>query len=394
MHRTRQTGRRLALLGGLFATLWGGMPAAGQGVASRPASTPAPASRPAGPVKFQPGIRIDWNAREVLVDGQVILREGPIELFACSPRTREHESIVLVSARPLHIFQAMGLIGLTPGHPPRVDIEREIFEGARGEPVEVLVRYALDGKSREEPIEHWMQRADGSPLEPQDWVFAGGLTNEEGHYVTDHEGTVVAVVDFATSLVALPQRHSDRNDELWLAPATKNIPPLKTPVTLVLRPGPLRIALDAQGRIRVGGRTLLLADLARLLRQSVDDDPARKIELIVDPDCPPLQQDAVNELLEEFPLQRRRPATQPSSSAGPSVDREALAAWLRTRASGAHTRPAERVAQSSQLMVEDLRRRGESLRERVEAAAEYASRLAEDLQEIVAPPAEGRETDN
>lgn len=391
MHRTRQSGLRLAAFGAFLATLWPGMPVAAQIAASRPSS--APASRPAGPVQFQPGIRIDWDAREVLVEGQVILREGAIELFACSPRTREHESILLVAARPMHIFQAMGLIGLTPGHPPRVDIEREIFEGARGEPVEVLVRYTFEGKSREEPIERWMQRADGSPLPLQDWVFAGGLTNEEGRYVTDNEGTVVAVVDFATSLVALPQRHSDRNDELWLAPATQNIPPLKTPVTLVLRPGPIRIALDAQGRIRVGGRTLLLADLARLLRQTADDGP-RKVELVVDPDCPPLQREAVEELLEGLPVLRRTPGTRPSSSLTPEADREALAAWLRTRAFGVQTRPAERVAQSSQHLVEDLRRRGESLRERVESAVEYATRLADDLQQLVDAPGGMREPDN
>ena len=89
---------------------------------SRPAATqPAghAAKLPPGVAQYQPGIRIDWQHYEVQADAAVVLRNGLIELFACSPRSREYESIVRIDARPLYLYQALGLIGLTPGHPIR-----------------------------------------------------------------------------------------------------------------------------------------------------------------------------------------------------------------------------------------------------------------------------------
>jgi len=68
---------------------------------------------------FADGIQINWTRKQVEVEATVVLREGPLELLACSPNTREHESILVIEARPLHIFKAMGLIGLQPGKPVR-----------------------------------------------------------------------------------------------------------------------------------------------------------------------------------------------------------------------------------------------------------------------------------
>ena len=41
-------------------------------------------------------IWIDTKRKIVIVDGKVALREGPLEMFACSKGTKEHESVVAV----------------------------------------------------------------------------------------------------------------------------------------------------------------------------------------------------------------------------------------------------------------------------------------------------------
>src|SRR5690606_38100667 len=119
----------------------------------------------------QPGIRFDWSRREVLADATVVLREGLIELFACSPRQREHEAIVRMEARPLHLYQALGLIGIRPGHPIRFNEQDEI-ETATGDAVEIEIRYEREGRTVQEPIEHWMrfQNTDRSPGRLP-WIF-------------------------------------------------------------------------------------------------------------------------------------------------------------------------------------------------------------------------------
>ena len=187
------------------------------------------------------------------MDARVTLREGLIELFACAPQMREHESIVRIEARPVFLWQALGLIGISPGHPVLYDEETGREVPAEGDPVEIDVCYTSSERVRTVPIESWMERSDGKPIGRLPWVFAGSIELEDDSIAADYEGTVVAVVNFGSALVALPELHSDRNEELWLRPATAAIPPIGTRCTLLFRPGPVEISLDATGRLRVGG---------------------------------------------------------------------------------------------------------------------------------------------
>src|SRR5260221_2449117 len=89
-----------------------------EGVQQAVTSRPALASEPSV-VEFAPGLRIDYRVPQVEVDGEVVLREGALELFAYAkaPTPKEHESIVILRTPAHSIYQALGLIGLTPGHP-------------------------------------------------------------------------------------------------------------------------------------------------------------------------------------------------------------------------------------------------------------------------------------
>ncbi len=326
----------------------------GLGSGSPPAagSPPPTTSAPGQPriVPYQEGIRIDWTHQQIEVDARVILREGLIELFACSPQIREHESIVRIEARPLHLFQALGLIGLTPGHPVLYDDESGRRAPATGDPVEIEVRYAEAGQTRTVPIETWMQRSDGQPIERLQWVFAGSVELEDDSIAADYEGTVVAVVDFGSALVALPERHSNSNAELWLKPATAAIPPVGTPCTLIFRAGPVEIDLDADGRLHVGGRRTALAEAARRIRELAGREDPPQLRVSVDPACPESEVCALRHLLEGFgPAlevveRRNRSLDEP-----PTHESDALAAWLTfhllpilEKSPTAETRPAAR----------------------------------------------------
>src|SRR6185369_662925 len=98
-----------------------------------------------------------------------------------------------------------------------------------------------DGRMVQDPIENWMRKAKSkqSP-ERLAWVFAGSVQTEDG-FAADFEGTVIALVDFSSSLIALPEGHSSSNDDLWLEPATPFIPAVDTKCILVFRAGPMHI---------------------------------------------------------------------------------------------------------------------------------------------------------
>src|SRR5262249_41080401 len=81
-----------------------------------------PATQPTGKVvRFAEGVSIDWGRKQVEIDSQVVLRDGVLELLACSRGTKEHESILQIRARPQNVYQALGMLGLPDGQPPRFD---------------------------------------------------------------------------------------------------------------------------------------------------------------------------------------------------------------------------------------------------------------------------------
>ena len=206
--------------------------------AGRPETRPA--TQPARPriVDFSPGIRIDYRIPQVEIAGEIILREGPLELFAyaLAPVPKQPEAIVLLRSQPQRLSQPLGLIGLTPGKTARSFPETRETRPSSGDPVDVLVRYDVGEGERTVPAGDWMRSPNGGrTLFPRHWVFTGSDRLNDGTLYADVEGTVVTVVDFPSSLVSLPERHRDSNDELWLEAHTPAIPPVGPRATLLLR---------------------------------------------------------------------------------------------------------------------------------------------------------------
>ena len=208
---------------------------------SRSTDPKAATGGPSAPrvIAYKPGLRIDFRVPQVEADAEVILRRGQLELFAYAdaPVPKEHETILRLSVAPLHIYEALGLIGLRPGHPMRYFPETGKVHPPAGDPVDVRVRYASNGEIVEVSACAWMINLDtNQPMAETHWLFAGSRRLEDGRFFANHEGTVVTVVDFDSALLALPGSHSSSDDQLWLGANTEAIPPVGTKVTLILRP--------------------------------------------------------------------------------------------------------------------------------------------------------------
>jgi hypothetical protein len=253
------------------------------------------ASAADAPAEFAPRVWIDWARRTVEAEATVVLREGPLELFACSPRSREHESILTVAARPLHLHQALGLIGLEPGTPVQYDEKRNQWRPPQGDRLELRVRYRADGLEFTVPPEDWMVPVGSSrSLDSLPWVFAGARTLRDGRFGADTEGTVVAVVDFDTALIAVGELHTADNEQLWLAARKTAIPPVGTACRLLIRSPKDRnvkkLNLTADGTLREGQTPVSINELVAFLRQRAEGEPPRL--LVIEP-----VQDPANERL-------------------------------------------------------------------------------------------------
>lgn len=241
-----------------------------QAAASQAPASTSPASRPAdAPRPFQTGVSIDWNAPAVIVDAVVVRRDGPLE-FLAAPPGKEHESILLLRARPQHIVMALGLIGLNTGRPPRWDDARQGWLPADGDLLDISLRWATpQGDLREQNAWFWMREFEFDRVAlPRPWVLAGGLARRRALPPAARSGEGIAIVGFPDSVICPTRVFSERNDDLWAMACRDAIPAEGTPVQILLRaaaPLELRVRIDALGVAEAAGRSTDAADLADLL---------------------------------------------------------------------------------------------------------------------------------
>jgi hypothetical protein len=214
---------------------------------------PASPDRPALDAVKLPGLTINAKERCVDVEATVCLDEGALELIACTKDSKEHESIVVVAARPIHIHTALLLLGARNGNPPmRRPLNQEMTRWAdipaRGDAIEVFLEYKdATGKPTERPIGDFIKRSEdhapppgeAPPRFPNTFVFAGSQLRDNENapkdYLADLSGHVISIASFGDELLCLPEIHSQDNGALaWRVDAT-HLPKPGTAVTLRLR---------------------------------------------------------------------------------------------------------------------------------------------------------------
>ena len=206
-----------------------------------------------------PGIKLNLKERCVDVNATICLHEGLLELVACTKGSKEHESILSIAARPMHIHTAMLLMGARPGTPAM----RKAQDGApnrwvpvepAGDPVHVsLVFPDSKGKPQEYPIGKFISppqpdEISGIPANkklntfPASFLFAGSHLVENGagprKYVCEQSGNVISISTFGDELLCLPGIHGHQNDGLAWQVNSKGLPGIGKQVILRLRPKP------------------------------------------------------------------------------------------------------------------------------------------------------------
>jgi hypothetical protein len=207
-----------------------------------------------------PGLVVNKEDRCVDIDATVCLMRGPLELIACTKGTKEHESIIAVEAKPIHIHTALLLLGVQAGNPAmRKPLDekgtRWIDVPPRGGAVDVfLVVKDKDGKTVERPISDFIKHSDhggqGMPTDNKGdkdadrfpthtFLFAGSILHGDGEgprrYLCDQSGHVISIATFGDEVLCLPEVHSSENGALMWSIDPTHLPALGTKIILRLR---------------------------------------------------------------------------------------------------------------------------------------------------------------
>jgi len=233
------------ILGGSAAVA----PAQGAGSEAAPAQDkaegPQPYRAPAAPAKAElRGIKLDREAGHLDLDAKVVLREGEwLELLACTPGTREHESILTVEAQPRNIHLALILLGLEPGKPlkwERLDDGEVRVHPPTGPKVAITLRYEEDDEVKTVDANQWIvDQQTGRVMPDNVWLFAGSrFETFDGKevYMADPNGSVISIVNFGDDVLARDTEVTRDNDEQSWDANTPVIPKEGTAVTIRIKP--------------------------------------------------------------------------------------------------------------------------------------------------------------
>ncbi len=197
-----------------------------------------------------PGLLIDTRARTIRASATVSPwmfqdfegKRWYIEQFVCTPATKEHESLVVMSAQPSHLHAGLLLLGLEPGSP--TTWSAGAASPPTGPAVSIRFEYTDDaGALRSVHPAAWTKSInDEAAIAETDWVFAGSTQRRRpdgsAFYEADAAGTVIGLASFGSELLAWPAvvDHDEASGDLeWLA-RIEAMPPAGTPITIVIQP--------------------------------------------------------------------------------------------------------------------------------------------------------------
>ncbi len=236
MNATTRCLAALAVSGAVAAAATGA-----EAPATQPATAPAPGGKPKV-VRFK-DIEINFEKRQIVLEAQVVLRSGMLELLVCLSGTKEHESILATEARGAHLHAGLLALGLKPGRAARyVGTGSDArFLPPEGPRLNIRVRWKdQQGKVREEDASAWLSPVAKDAAPPTQWVFVGSKTLEGGRYWADVDGDIVSLANFAAAVIDVPFESSNQNADLEFEAKAAAIPPLATPVQVVISPVPGR----------------------------------------------------------------------------------------------------------------------------------------------------------
>jgi hypothetical protein len=179
------------------------------------------------------------NARRVRIAAEVCFREGPLEMLMCRTNTKEHESVLHADIDARQVHAALLLAGAKPGSPVRYEPK---YTPATGTTIKVTLEYKKDGKTVTVPGQEWVRDAKTRKAMPHPWVFAGSVffPNQEDPtkppFYAANGGDVICISNFPDAMLDLPVNSPQEDADRLYEAFTDHIPPLGTPVTIVLEP--------------------------------------------------------------------------------------------------------------------------------------------------------------
>jgi hypothetical protein len=253
------------------------------------------------PQKLAPfhDMKIDVKNRRIILQSEVCLTDGILELLVCKANSKEYESILSTRASASDLHAALLALGLTPGLPARAavapDRQTTVSLPPQGAELSIRLRWK-DAKTavHEVGASDWLELSGMKPKEtimPKNWVFVGSDITPGGTYWADDDGDVISVSNFAASVIDVPFESSRVGRVVTYRTRTAVIPAKGTAVDVIIEALPnaehapyarVIIELDRLGRCSLNGREIPADELTNWGQKNIEDHSKGQVSLRVD----------------------------------------------------------------------------------------------------------------
>lgn len=204
-----------------------------------PAKAGAKASQPAptGTRQLSPSLAVDFDKRQLVLEAEVVLREGPLELLLCPKRTKEHESILAAEVNPRHFQLALLMLGAEPGRPALFD---PVYKPPTGQRIDIRIEYVVAGQKKSVDAREWIRDGKHNKALDADFVFTGSrfqrLPGTDKPVWLGADGDLICVSNFPGSVVDIAVKSSNANADRMFEAWTERIPERGSKVRAIFRP--------------------------------------------------------------------------------------------------------------------------------------------------------------
>ena len=171
-------------------------------------------------------VRLDAATKTVIATGWVNQTDGAVEVLACGPKGKVHESVFVLALNPLDLQAALLLAGLKGGEPmPDIGVGPP-----NGSPLDIYVDWRQDGEARTARAETFLWNVQEDAVVPETpWTFTGSFVRDGQFKALVEESLVVTFWDpFAIIDLPLP---CGADDEI-IHVNSNAVPPVQTPITM------------------------------------------------------------------------------------------------------------------------------------------------------------------
>ena len=177
-------------------------------------------------------VEINAKARTLSMPGKVNMQKGLVEVFACTPRGKRHESVLVVDVDPIYLQLGLLLLGLSEGSNPSCPGEEPQPVGGM---MDIWVEWQVEGqkKVKRRAEELIMDLRTDEPMQRTHWVFLGSMVYE-GRFLARDIGSLITTYHDATAIIENP--HPSCKDDTLYEANPDVVPPVGTPVKVTISP--------------------------------------------------------------------------------------------------------------------------------------------------------------